>query len=337
LVRISSLALTEVVFAKSGGGAYVAAISTSPFSEGGLRSAYKVEYVVGWRSTDLVVKCYKPTLTHFNTIDSVESDMKIYARASELSASFNTMIRTLGSSSGFIFKPVRFVGVTTGKITLIRSTHRCSYELDIPVLLEQFISGAFEKYNSNFGYVHPDSSDVNMITPQCLSHFSWAFSKGTELVCDLQGCRHSDRYDLTDPAICSIDERYGVTDIGVHGFLRFFQSHKCNSLCNALHLDRLRPSVNGIDLKDLAISPNTTMGFLVKEHLSSGDITRMKSYYRNILDGMESEFRSFSTSFTEASRRWEEMKASGEYNADTVNGTLGHPSTPYELDTCTIS
>ena len=49
---------------------------------------------------------------------------------------------------------------------------------------------------------------------QALSHFSFHFSNGQHLLCDLQGGGYDTHYVLTDPAVLSVNKDFGVTDGG---------------------------------------------------------------------------------------------------------------------------
>ena len=71
--------------------------------------------------------------------------------------------------------------------------------------------------------------------PQAFSHWTYQYTKGDSLVCDLQGVLTSS-FNLTDPAIHSSRRRFGYTDHGKKGMASFFQTHKCNSLCKTLKL-----------------------------------------------------------------------------------------------------
>lgn len=47
------------------------------------------------------------------------------------------------------------------------------------------------------------------------------------MVVDLQGMQGSDNnFVLTDPAIHSLDTKYGDGDLGVGGFIKFFETHR---------------------------------------------------------------------------------------------------------------
>eukprot|EP00759_Apiculatamorpha_spiralis_P050605 PhF_6_TR4837/c1_g1_i2/m.6735/K08292/EEF2K; elongation factor 2 kinase len=96
---------------------------------------------------------------------------------------------------------------------------------------ELMLHGTFLKHNNNYGYV----ASQERYTPQAFSHFTYEYSKGELVVCDIQGV--DDRY--TDPQIHSADGKgYGRGNLGAKGIQRFLESHKCNPVCEFL---RLRP------------------------------------------------------------------------------------------------
>lgn len=93
-------------------------------------------------------------------------------------------------------------------------------------LVEPFIKGEYKKFNSNTAYVAEGYA-----TMQALSHFSYHFSAGKRLVCDLQGGYYGDFYVLTDPVVCSQERAFGATDLGQAGIENFFSHHRCNGMC----------------------------------------------------------------------------------------------------------
>lgn len=87
-------------------------------------------------------------------------------------------------------------------------------------------------------------SPIIRVTPgevaQAFSHFSYAFTKKTRLICDLQGefDEATSLFKFTDPVIhyhnCLKENNtkvYGRSDKGRRGIQAFFASHKCNALC----------------------------------------------------------------------------------------------------------
>ncbi len=81
--------------------------------------------------------------------------------------------------------------------------------------------------------------------PQCFSHFTYAQSKGNELLCDLQGVWNDvDGFTFTDPVIHSAygKHSYGATDKGAEGILKFFETHTCTTLCKLMKFSFYNPT-----------------------------------------------------------------------------------------------
>eukprot|EP01012_Entosiphon_sulcatum_P008733 TRINITY_DN1478_c0_g1_i1.p1 TRINITY_DN1478_c0_g1~~TRINITY_DN1478_c0_g1_i1.p1 ORF type:complete len:410 (-),score=59.85 TRINITY_DN1478_c0_g1_i1:224-1408(-) len=100
------------------------------------------------------------------------------------------------------------------------------------VTVEPYLKGRYVKHSNNYGFVSPEDRN----TPQAFSHWTYCHSKGKLLVCDIQGVG-----DLfTDPQIHSNDGpgifRFGRGDMGIDGIMRFFATHRCNSICEFLQL-----------------------------------------------------------------------------------------------------
>jgi len=110
--------------------------------------------------------------------------------------------------------------------------------------VEQFISGPYRKYNSNYGFVSEDERN----TPQAFAHFTYEASKRQVLICDIQGV--GDLY--TDPQVHSTDGTgFGKGNMGVRGFEKFLSTHQCNAICRYLKL----PLVNAKS-RDVGTVPN---------------------------------------------------------------------------------
>eukprot|EP00439_Symbiodinium_sp_Y106_P062081 s3472_g9.t1 len=93
-------------------------------------------------------------------------------------------------------------------------------------LVEPFIEGQYQKFNSNTG-----RADPNHPLMQALSHYSWHVSEGEYLLCDLQGCFACGRYLLTDPVVLSMKREFGGTDGGEAAMKNFFAHHVCGRYC----------------------------------------------------------------------------------------------------------
>ena len=55
--------------------------------------------------------------------------------------------------------------------------------------------------------------------------WSWCYTIGEKMISDLQGVADNRNYTLTDPAILSLTDKYGVTDTGVEGMVKSFFKH----------------------------------------------------------------------------------------------------------------
>lgn len=95
------------------------------------------------------------------------------------------------------------------------------------VYVEPYLEGKYTKFSSNTGYENPD---YNAFIP-AFSHLSWVVSKGQYVVLDVQGTYNNNKYYLTDPAIQSVEMKFGDSDLGAMGIMRFLLFHKHNDIC----------------------------------------------------------------------------------------------------------
>ncbi|GIQ84001.1 anaphase-promoting complex subunit 11 [Kipferlia bialata] len=106
-------------------------------------------------------------------------------------------------------------------------------------VLEPEIAGTFVKVNSNTGYVNKDSQYEHL---QAFSHWTWVVSKGSHLVCDIQGVVGKTEITLTDPVIhCKHELKYGGTNLAAVGIDQFFKSHVCGPTCKKLKIADDKP------------------------------------------------------------------------------------------------
>jgi len=110
----------------------------------------------------------------------------------------------------------------------------------------------FVKYTNNMDFVR-NPGTLDAVGRTCVklavafSHFTFSITDGYLLVCDIQGTITKDKKDkptllLTDPAIhCHKHLRFGKTNWGALGFIKFFAKHKCNDFCYALGLKMPTP------------------------------------------------------------------------------------------------
>ena len=107
-------------------------------------------------------------------------------------------------------------------------------------VMQEFVGGKFEKYNTNNGIVCSDPAHSDLM--QAFSHFTYVKSEESILICDLEGVVSGNKVLLTDPAIHNrlLPGKYGPTDSGYLGMKRFFLSHECKSICRSMRLDSVR-------------------------------------------------------------------------------------------------
>ena len=100
---------------------------------------------------------------------------------------------------------------------------------------EFLMPGNYVKHNNNDGAVASRRE-----VPQAFSHFTLERSRGALIVVDIQGVGDF----FTDPQIHTRvgDGRthYGLGNLGAEGIRKFCASHRCNAVCRALGLKRLR-------------------------------------------------------------------------------------------------
>ena len=111
------------------------------------------------------------------------------------------------------------------------------------VIVEDYITGNFEKWLNNYGYVSPRVSSGQAQAMPAFAHWSWWYTRGEMMIADLQGVRYENAftsmttYILTDPVLMSgsVDGGcYGCTDTGVEGIAMFFLNHQCNDFCKKI-------------------------------------------------------------------------------------------------------
>lgn len=130
------------------------------------------------------------------------------------------------------------------------------------VSLDAIVEGD-EDENEDEDHVRPVSIQINTTHAACnprfskvlsedvllaFSHYTYVYSKRDFLVCDLQGILTQSSppfFELTDPAIHSKEKgQFGQTDHGRKGMNKFFETHKCNPLCEILGFSDNRWTAN---------------------------------------------------------------------------------------------
>ncbi|CAF1302195.1 unnamed protein product [Adineta ricciae] len=177
----------------------------------------------------IVIKQFIAERVHASKLDRYWSeDIQASNIAQDITNKYNEYMNTS--------KPIYFV---------VPVVHHCFKDIGRPfrpserVLIEPYLGDTYEKFNTNHGLVlKPVSQGLSMAT---LSHFSYHITRGQYLLCDLQGVKKKDRYILTDPVICSLNEQFGLTDLGEDGIRSFFANHQCTPLCERSWLKHPSP------------------------------------------------------------------------------------------------
>ena len=194
-----------------------------PFSEGESRYAYKGRYVNPYTKKEIsvVVKKFKPSI---KLASDWETDLITARRAAELAKEFN---KALGCRC-----------INIEEFTRLNVTESFSGNLKVgeTVAAERYFDGEYTKWIGNNGWVNPRK--VSDYLP-AFSHWTWVVSGRQELVCDLQGV-YGNCYVLADPAIHSLEQKYGITDFGKLGIHKFFETHKCTEICKKLKLNEAK-------------------------------------------------------------------------------------------------
>ncbi|CAE7856664.1 mhkC [Symbiodinium microadriaticum] len=111
---------------------------------------------------------------------------------------------------------------------------------------EMHMDGVFVKFNNNGGSVNKEDHKHHCDLAQAFSHFTFDQSYGELLVVDIQGVPsvQSDGktvLHLTDPQVHSRHNNFpsfGEGDLKEAGIRKFFATHRCSRICEALKLKR---------------------------------------------------------------------------------------------------
>ena len=179
------------------GARFVVVDRSTVVGSGAFRIVYEGTFVGGNRNgQECVCKRFKSRYAGL-AIEYFRSDFEIIDRALSIIESWNEHCE-YGLE----------ILMTRGSITNHHHGHK--------YLVEPLIRN-FKKYTSNNGYIANEGWKGEVMEAFC--HYSYHKSGGSLIVCDLQGRyrkfnrrgRWRKRFELTDPAICSRQRRYGPT------------------------------------------------------------------------------------------------------------------------------
>ncbi|KAI1333050.1 kinase-like domain-containing protein [Xylariaceae sp. FL0255] len=182
-----------------------------PFATGTFKNVYLGYYTRGPRKDEPCVgKVFKDGSPY--ETEYFEQELRVVARAQKMLDAWSN------------------ARITESRILLNRPERWWRVRREGNALVEPMVHG-FEKLNSNTGWAESSSNPWSEVM-QALSHFSYHYSNGELILCDLQGAAHNDEYILCDPAIISTHQSYGPADLGPKGINDWFLKHKCGKYCN---------------------------------------------------------------------------------------------------------
>ncbi|CAN0389307.1 unnamed protein product [Pylaiella littoralis] len=217
-----------------------------PFAVGGMRHCFRVWNLgVGGRSRNvlnLVGKQSKFFVSRSEQLRGLKQELCCHRLAQQQAEAFNSRIESF--AGGPVANNTSYSALRRNPSGL--EVAECDvYRLEDPsepggfryLLVEPFLEGRYLKYNGNNGYIL-DKSGLDdeqrcwWMVAQAFSHFTHHQSRGSLLVCDVQGVD----FMITDPCVHSKQKMYGAGDRGSQGMRDFLEGHRCNAICRHLGL-----------------------------------------------------------------------------------------------------
>ena len=124
-------------------------------------------------------------------------------------------------------------------VVIMENIETDKFKKAIFFLAQKLMNGEYIKFNNNYGWVNKDQMGTPGFMAQAFSHFTYEYSMGTMIITDIQGIVNEDGgLSITDPAIHSMfyKGKFGLTNHGKVGIMRFFSTHNCNEICKKLKL-----------------------------------------------------------------------------------------------------
>lgn len=199
------------------------AFDGNAFAKGGMRAAYRVKAVD--RPDGVENFCAKCSL-----LGDDESAYKNDVETQQLAAFYADLFNERKPAKQVLFVEASLINrleAPPGEPTLFA--------------FEPMISGEYQKWTDNQDWRNEANN-----TPHAFCHFTYCRSKGTLLICDLQGVAVDEKFYFTDPQIHSQEQeaQFGKGNLGVPGMKMFFRTHTCNAVCRQLGLPLHQPQVD---------------------------------------------------------------------------------------------
>ena len=179
---------------------------------------------------------------HDEAIDTIKDDLKVTVEAhTRKQVQMHCVARNITQRFAVRVPPEFGQSFSYGKVF---------YSLleNVPVTVEKYIPGEFVKYINNDGECMSGSNgnedDELFLKAECLSHFSYEYTKGNLMILDIQGSG----YSLYDPEISTTKqgEEEGLSvsgetyfcagNLSCLGIDEFKKQHKCSKFCKIMGL-----------------------------------------------------------------------------------------------------
>ncbi|GBB86403.1 hypothetical protein RclHR1_12840001 [Rhizophagus clarus] len=200
-------------------------IASQPFSAGVEKYAYYGRDVKSYPTKEMVIKEYLNDGKQNNPLEKYLEAVEISTVAYFLSEEFNFIARKKK------IPKVNFLGV---KLLRSGTVDLCTKYYTVEPRLKD---AEYKRFNANTGV-------ITELRPalEAFAHFTYEYTKGYLVVCDLQGIELNDEFLLTDPAIHCVDPlRFGRTNFGGNGIKQLFlANHRCNEICKKLKLNQIK-------------------------------------------------------------------------------------------------
>ncbi|CAG8711669.1 uncharacterized protein OCT59_002205 [Rhizophagus irregularis] len=195
-------------------------IASQPFSAGAEKCAY---YVIDTKSNPtkkMVIKKYL-NVGKCNPLEKYLESVEVSSVAIFLSTEFNRITERKK------IPKINFLDVKLLRNGTIINDHQY-YSIE-----SKLENAEYKRFNTNSGVI-----TEFRLTLEAFVHFTYEYTEGYLVVCDLQGIELDDKFLLTDPAIHCIDSlRFGGTNFGEDGINKLFlANHRCNDICKQLKL-----------------------------------------------------------------------------------------------------
>ncbi|PKC67373.1 kinase-like protein [Rhizophagus irregularis] len=203
-------------------------IASQPFSAGVERYAYFALDIGSCPAKKMVIKEFLHVGRN-NSFEKYIEAIEISTIASFLSTEFNLIAERKDLSK------VKFLNVKLLRCGTI------DFSIRYYTIEPKLHNMEYKRFNANTGVI----TELRPIL-EAFVHFTYEYTKGYLVVCDLQGIELTNEFLLTDPAIHCIDSlRFGSTNFGKEGINQLFlANHKCNDICKQLKLKHINDGLS---------------------------------------------------------------------------------------------